>query len=183
MSEFTEDWFSGNIPNWQQWLGKYAGHACAILEIGCFEGRATVWLLKNILTHKDSRITCIDCFKLEDYRPGCKERFLANTRPWFGKVELREGTSRAVLPKLTERRDVIYIDGSHKADDVFQDAMDSWRLLRIGGLMIFDDYEWPCEEEPGQLTKLGIDRFLSFRKNRRMIIERNHQVVIKKLKE
>ena len=34
------------------------------------------------------------------------------------------------------------MDGSHHARDVLQDAVLAWGLLRPGGYMIFDDYEW-----------------------------------------
>ena len=36
----------------------------------------------------------------------------------------------------------VYVDGSHHARDVLQDAVLAWGLLRPGGYMIFDDYGW-----------------------------------------
>ena len=38
--------------------------------------------------------------------------------------------------------DLVYIDGSHSAKDVLLDSLLAWRLLRPGGAMIWDDYEW-----------------------------------------
>lgn len=38
--------------------------------------------------------------------------------------------------------DLVYIDGSHLRLDVLSDASMAWRLLREGGVMVFDDYEW-----------------------------------------
>ena len=38
--------------------------------------------------------------------------------------------------------DLIYIDGSHSAKDVLLDSLLAWRLLRPGGAMVWDDYEW-----------------------------------------
>ena len=37
--------------------------------------------------------------------------------------------------------DLIYIDGSHRRDDVMVDSLLAWSLLREGGFIIFDDYE------------------------------------------
>lgn len=38
--------------------------------------------------------------------------------------------------------DLAYIDGSHLRLDVLSDAVMCWALLREGGLMVLDDYEW-----------------------------------------
>ena len=40
------------------------------------------------------------------------------------------------------------MDGSHHARDVLQDAVLAWGLLRPGGYMIFDDYEWVSNVTP-----------------------------------
>ena len=62
--EFTSDWFSEHIPLWESQLFRLKGEAnLSFLEIGAFEGRATLWLLNNILTHSSSGITCIDPFE------------------------------------------------------------------------------------------------------------------------
>lgn len=36
--------------------------------------------------------------------------------------------------------DIIYIDGSHVNKDVLEDAIIAMRLLKEGGVLIFDDY-------------------------------------------
>ena len=41
--------------------------------------------------------------------------------------------------------DFIYIDGSHYSKDVLEDAVLSWRLLKPGGVIIFDDFNWTVE--------------------------------------
>ena len=38
--------------------------------------------------------------------------------------------------------DFIYVDGSHQAHDVLCDAILSFKLLRVGGIVCFDDYLW-----------------------------------------
>jgi len=36
--------------------------------------------------------------------------------------------------------DLVYIDGSHMSDDVFFDAMESYKILKKGGILLFDDF-------------------------------------------
>jgi predicted O-methyltransferase YrrM len=60
---FTVDWFSGNAPNWQSWLGHLAGKPhVRFLEVGSYEGRSAVWLLDNVLTHETASLVCLDIF-------------------------------------------------------------------------------------------------------------------------
>lgn len=56
--------------------------------------------------------------------------------------EFKSGYSSIELGKLLEtgrRFDLIYIDGSHLFEDAFVDAYFAARLLRDGGVMLFDD--------------------------------------------
>ena len=46
-------------------------------------------------------------------------------------------------PVTCQKYDIIYIDGSHEARDVLEDAVLAYRLLKIGGLLIFDDCVHP----------------------------------------
>lgn len=61
--------------------------------------------------------------------------------------------------------DLVYIDGSHEAPDVLADAVLAFRLLRTGGVMIFDDYLWaealPGGVDPIRCPKPAIDAFLN----------------------
>jgi len=64
MPNFSVDWHSHNIPHWRRILERYRGQPkVRALEIGSFEGRSTIWLLENILTHETAHIDCIDTFK------------------------------------------------------------------------------------------------------------------------
>lgn len=57
-------------------------------------------------------------------------------------VKVHYAPSYQILPKLLEsdlRFDLIYIDGSHLFEDTFVDACFASRLLKVGGIMLFDD--------------------------------------------
>ena len=81
------------------------------------------------------------------------------------RVRKLVGTTHKVLPQLVDEGlqfDLIYVDASHTALDVLADVALSWRLLREGGVMIFDDYgAIPPGEDPLQHPAPAIDAFLS----------------------
>jgi hypothetical protein len=55
---------------------------------------------------------------------------------WAGDLRF-EAAGNFLLPF-----DFIYIDGSHMRVDVLLDAVLAWQLLKPGGFMVLDDYEW-----------------------------------------
>lgn len=64
---FTVDSMSGNIKTWEKHLSRFTHQPdLEFLEIGSFEGGSACWLLKNVLTSEDSRLTCIDTFDSPD---------------------------------------------------------------------------------------------------------------------
>jgi len=66
-------------------------------------------------------------------------------------------------PHIPRAFDFIYIDGSHQAPDVLADAILAFRMLRVGGIMAFDDYLWfehlPYGKDPIRSPKIAIDAF------------------------
>ena len=174
--EFTQDWFSNRIPQWGEWFAPYRGkvdpHAkreriSRGIEIGVFEGRSAVWFLENILTAYESRLFAIDTFAgaADQIAAGLdcskmRKTFEKNMRKFKDKVRIFAEPSQTALLKLHGKFDFVYIDGSHTAADVLTDAILSWRLLEIGGTMVFDDYAWRQAEEPHECPYPAIDAFL-----------------------
>lgn len=192
MPEYRYDWFTGNIPTLTTLLERFKGAAnIEALEIGCFEGRSTIWFLENILTHISSKITCIDTFEgSADHRhfkvdvSGCEEQFRANIKPFGKKVIPIKGPSNYVLKEMgkdNDWADFIYLDGSHLAPDVLEDAVLSWTLLKPGGIMIFDDYLWKNMPNPLDNPAPGIDAFLSVYSGKYRELLRGYQIAIQKL--
>jgi predicted O-methyltransferase YrrM len=193
MPNFSVDWHSHNIPHWRAILERYVGQpGVRALEIGSFEGRSTVWLLENILTHETAHIDCIDTFEGSFEHRGIDlenlhVRFLMNISPYRDKVSVYIGTSQEILRDrwLTlGPYDLIYIDGSHKAADVLEDAVLSFRLLKIGGLMIFDDYAWngggPTEFDN---PKRGVDAFYHAYANQLKRADVSYQAIFERVAE
>jgi predicted O-methyltransferase YrrM len=173
--EFTSDWFSGNIPAWLKIIDFKPKN---VLEIGCYEGRATTWLIDHCQP-REVEVHCVDPWV--DYADLPKQkmaeiedRFDKNiavarqNNPLAKAIKHKKLSSQALAEFISERKhkyfDVIYIDGSHHATDVLSDAVMSFPLLRIGGIMIFDDYLWRGGSEgndPLCAPKAGIDAFLN----------------------
>lgn len=191
--QFTQDWFSRNIIIWQQYLGKLVSLPnLKVLEVGCWEGRSTCWLLEHILTHNSASITCIDTFEgsvehqhyNEGYLESIEERFDFNISKTGASEKVKKivGKSEEVMRSLPlNSYDLVYIDGSHLASDVLRDAVLAWDLVKVGGLIVFDDYDFIFAESPYQNTKVGIDAFTDTFCNKISIIHKSYQVVVEKI--
>ncbi len=173
---FTSDWFTNRIPTWKRVLEPYAGREdLAYLEVGLFQGRSALWMLENVVSHPTSRMTGVDIQINPHLRANLEKSGAAD------RVTLLEGPSQRVLKEMPEESfDVVYIDGSHRGDDVLTDAVLAWRLLRDGGVLIFDDYVYeaglPLELRP----KLAIDAFVSLHRSRIDVVSRSIQLIVRK---
>ncbi len=147
---FTEEWSLANIPTLAAMLDCVLKPNLDILEVGSFEGLSTCFFLWQ---REDATVTCVDTFagSVEHVAYGStvsdlEARFEANTALVDrARVRKLRGDSRRVLLDLAEnsaRFDLIYVDGSHVALDVLVDAALAWQLLRIDGILLFDDYRW-----------------------------------------
>jgi predicted O-methyltransferase YrrM len=172
---FTTDWFCGNEKHFSKYLAHLEDTPCRILEIGCYEGRATVWLLENIATHPDATIKCIDTAEQASFR----RNILAARSP--EKVRLEIGRSQNLLRSCAANAfDFVYVDGSHETVDVLEDAVLSFRLLRRGGIMGFDDFKWKDQAFPGATPKLAINAFLRIYRGKITVLMKDYQVWIRK---
>jgi predicted O-methyltransferase YrrM len=179
--QFSSDWFTHNIPVWEQFLAAFKDKAdVRYLEVGVFEGRSAVWMLENILTHPSARLTAIDIFPDD-----LLDRFVGNIEKsgFRDKVEIFKGKSQEKLRELPlASYDLIYIDASHRAKHVFLDTALSWDLLKDGGLLIFDDY-LPNTEIPADLLPKGsIDTFLMAFGDEIELLHSEYQIIVRKSK-
>jgi SAM-dependent methyltransferase len=175
---FSQDWFSNHIPAWERILSRI--RPLRLIEIGCFEGRATSYMIQRCSEFGPLSLCCIDTWSGSvDLSParmvGVEDRFDYNvalaiskvtTKVDFRKLKLSSSSALIQLLSTGEKRfDLIYIDGSHNAPDVLLDAVLAFRLLRTGGIMILDDYLWTMEPQRSvdllNTPKLAIDAFTS----------------------
>lgn len=184
---FGRDAFTGNINVWNKVLQPYKGRpGLNYLEIGVFEGRSLIWMLENILTDSTSRATAVDIFGgpsgdyEQTYRDNLKRSGSEN------KVTTIKDFSQSAMRTMPfESYDIIYIDGSHLKNDVLEDAVLAWRLVKPGGLIIFDDYrQLKHYELNGQqieeIPKMAIDPFVQCFDKYFDVIHNEYQLVIKR---
>jgi len=155
-----------------------------VLEIGCYVGVSLCTLLTDYFPHGTA--TALDWFQLgsedepellgnlpegssvpthDDLLQALREN--VHHAGVADRVRLFEGDSKALLPQLLEdegacQYDLVIVDGSHKAEDVYADALWSWRLLRPGGTMVLDDFEYIPQSRPPphERPKAGLVHFL-----------------------
>ena len=188
---FSADWTTWHFGNWRQWLDHLRDAPVRILEIGSWEGRSALFFLNYFPA---CCLVCVDTFggsvehAINPYFaalvPETERKFDANLAAFDGRFEKRKGPSSTVLPQLAiERRqfDLVYVDGSHRAADVYSDAALSWPMVAKNGIVIFDDYEFDQMEGELERPMLGIDVFLAATDGQHRVLHKGYQVAIVKL--
>ncbi|MDX2143832.1 MAG: class I SAM-dependent methyltransferase [Rhodospirillaceae bacterium] len=187
--DFTQDWFSKHVPVWNKLLPSFAPRK--YLEIGSYEGRSACYIIDRFSADASLDIHCIDTWEggVEHGKVAMgdvERRFDANialarqSAKHPAHVTKHKKRSHVALAELMTTGhalsfDVVYIDGSHQAPDVLADAVLSFPLLRVDGLMIFDDYLW-SEDRAGKqdafgMPKPAIDAFLNIYQRKMLIAE------------
>ena len=173
---FQQPWFDEESrPDWEELTRSLRGQQLRVLEVGAFEGASTTWILDNLLSHPKSTMTVIDTFAGGMEHQGdandtyglasLESRFWSNVSQCehVSKLRVMEATSDDALITLRRegaRFDFVYIDASHVALDVLHDAVLCWRMLDVGGTMVFDDFAWKGYNEDCYNPRVAILSFL-----------------------
>jgi len=157
------------------------------VEVGSFEGEGSIIINNYLCNNNDSKLYCIDPFddeyvkgneKMSFWDSECKgqlDRFRNNTKNFSKIIECKE-ISDTMIPKLEENNiDFAYIDGDHSPEQVYKDAVNIFKKMKIGGIILFDDYLW---EINGMKTKIGIDKFLDEYIGKYKLLFKNYQLAI-----
>ena len=206
--KFTNSWFNDAAKSqWEKLISQIKPKK--ILEIGSYEGASTCYLIQKLAQENSIEIHCIDAWNIEmgddtDYKhygsnvdmSAVESRFRQNTKLAIEKVSkkvdffVHKGFSDDQLVKLLSSGkknyfDFIYVDGSHLGPDVLCDAVLSFRLLKINGVMAFDDYLWTSENKSlTRVPKLAIDSFINLYSEKINIFNAPlYQIYIKKISD
>jgi predicted O-methyltransferase YrrM len=171
---FQHDWFEWHRPTWEELTSPIASTRLHVLEVGAFEGASTTWILDNLMSNSKSRMVVVDTFEggMEHQAEPAKyhlisleERFRLNVSKCKQSEKLTVRMARSVDALMVMRQesavfDLIYIDASHVAVDVLHDALLSWRMLAVGGYLVFDDWRWKGYNEDCYNPRVAIIAFM-----------------------
>lgn len=193
------NWFSGNQATFEKYILPLVDDISTVVEIGVWEGQSTIWILENMAILS---MHCIDTFEGgEDHKansvfkkiiPDIEDRFrdninifIENYPDYKNIINIYKGKSEDVMYDLMKHvkswADLVYIDGSHQAKDVMMDLIHSYKILRKGGLIVCDDYNWGVGDTYYQnLPKYAIDAFRTMFKKEIDIILLSNVVIMRK---
>lgn len=189
--EFSNQWFEvGAKKIWDELIPLINPRTA--LEVGSYEGASACYLIDKLAPNLT--LHCIDTWAgSSEHINGShadtdginmgevERRFFSNINKAIAphldaiSIHIHKGESALELSKLLaggldEYFDFIYIDGSHVACDVLLDAVLSFKLLKVGGVMVFDDYFWwepsPHGKDILRCPKLAIDCFTNIFANK-----------------
>ena len=180
---FTSEWFTEeNIHNWEKIFHPFKSKRTNYLEIGVYEGRSLLWMVENILLHPESKAIGIDEYNLDryDYKSVLHQNI--NLSGERDKVTIIGENSQIALRAMKDDSiDVIYIDGSHEMKNVTRDIINSWYLLKEGGILILDDYGMHKDRMPTFLRpELAINNFLIGFRNEIDTLLWGYQIILQK---
>lgn len=187
---FRFNWSGPFVHNWLELFSRYgmSERPVRALEIGSWEGMSSVFVLHHL---PQCHLQCVDTWSGAQEHQGMRELksveeiFDENLREFGSRLSKFKGTSHAFLSAqdAATRFNLIFIDGSHRCNDVLVDAVKSFELLEVGGLMIFDDYFWKYYREPKDNPAAAINAFLRLKRGSYELVAVYWQLVIRKTRD
>ena len=163
---FSQKWFLNNFEIFTFFLPKDKSLKFDYLEVGCYEGLSSFYVLSE---YKFVNAFFLDIWDMPN--PNSKtlspnfdlieKAFDQNLSGFdFKKMKNDSVISMRKLLKENVHFDFIYIDGSHNGEDILSDAIEAFKILKVNGLMFFDDF---LQHDDNRLLQsyVGIDKFLS----------------------
>jgi hypothetical protein len=166
---FSHNWFNNLTAKiWQAHLLPHKPSIQSYLEVGVCEAQSLVWVLENLLDGKPHGMAVgVDPFlDSRNWHKGegdtAKRLAFGNlsaltgvqpvrtegTPSWtwitggrFPAVELITEPSQLWLKKEHREFDLAYVDGNHDAPNALLDILLCFNLLRVGGILVIDDYD------------------------------------------
>ena len=173
-------WFNLPMRQFSRTVLPLAGQPVSYLEVGTFEGQSACWMLDNVLTHPGARCVCVDPWEGPYGRridlKAVEAKARANLDSYGDKVQIIKGFSpEAVEPLENGSFDVAYIDGHHTREAVRKDSFAVWPKLRLGGILLWDDWQNQVED--------GVDDFLKTVYGCYQVLSQQIQLHVRKIAE
>jgi predicted O-methyltransferase YrrM len=148
------DWVTTRVPFWAEALAAKRAEPVEVLEIGSYEGRSAIVFLELLPA---CRLTAVDVF----VDPNVEANFDANMARYPGRTTKHKGRALQHMDELYaggRQFDVIYLDAGKVREGTLAQGALAWGLLKVGGILIFDDLLWkpekPDRERPESAIRL-----------------------------
>ena len=183
---FSNKWFLNNFEIFNYFLPENKNEKFNYLEIGCFEGLSSFYVLSQFKfvnayfldiwdePNKNSKSLTDDFNKVEKLFDKNLSKFN------FTKIKDDSVISMRKLLRKNMNFDFIYIDGSHNGEDILSDAIEAFKILKKGGLIFFDDF-LQYELNRKIQSYVGIEKFLELYSNDLQIVFFQNNLVVKKI--
>ena len=163
---FSQKWFLNNFEIFTFFLPKDKSLKFDYLEVGCYEGLSSFYVLSE---YKFVNAFFLDLWDMPNpnsktlsHNFGLIEKAFDQNLSGFDFKKMKNDSviSMRKLLKENVHFDFIYIDGSHNGEDILSDAIEAFKILKVNGLMFFDDF---LQHDDNRILQsyVGIDKFLS----------------------
>ena len=163
---FSQKWFLNNFEIFTFFLPKNKSLKFDYLEVGCYEGLSSFYVLSE---YKSVNAFFLDIWDMPNpnsktlsHNFGLIEKAFDQNLSGFDFKKMKNDSviSMRKLLKENVHFDFIYIDGSHNGEDILSDAIEAFKILKVNGLMFFDDF---LQHDDNRILQsyVGIDKFLS----------------------
>ena len=163
---FSQKWFLNNFEIFTFFLPKDKSLKFDYLEVGCYEGLSSYYVLSE---YKSVNAFFLDIWDMPNpnsktlsHNFGLIEKAFDQNLSGFDFKKMKNDSviSMRKLLKENVHFDFIYIDGSHNGEDILSDAIEAFKILKVNGLMFFDDF---LQHDDNRILQsyVGIDKFLS----------------------
>lgn len=119
-------------------------HYCNTIEIGCALGISSLYICDALSTSQQWSHTIIDPYQSTDWQSIGMQNL--KNAGYIDHVRLIESLSEIALPRLLEEHNTFdfgFIDGWHTFDHTLVDFFYLNRIIRVGGMIVFDDVRYP----------------------------------------
>jgi len=192
--KLSTDWFTHHTPQWFSVFDAYGlveKKEIKALEIGSWEGLSSYFILHTL---PNATLTCVDTWEgadehksgryaTKDVLSNIEQAFDSNLSIFKDRLIKYKGTSYSFFnnSQPDQRFDLIYVDGSHHCDDVMIDAIKCFEILKVGGVLVFDDYLWRYYPSFIDNPAAAINLFLKLKKGSYKIVRVYYQIIIEKI--
>ena len=182
---FSNKWFLNNFDIFNFFLPKEKNSKFDYLEVGCFEGLSSFFVLSE---YRDVNAILLDIWDMPN--PNSKtlshnfnsvEKAFDNNLSGFNFTKIKDDSVVAMRKLFKQNRsfDFIYVDGSHNGEDILSDAIEAFKILKKEGLIFFDDF-LQYDKNRALQSYDGIEKFLNLYSNYLKIEYFQNNLVVRK---